>query len=341
MPRPPRALRLGRSLLLSLSLAACKDPPAALGDAAPPATSASAFASASAAPDAALAEPPASDAGDGEAGAALDVPPRPMVRGAGHFSLLFAAARALEMKDDQKDKLDAVAKPFLGLPDPKEGARAVQAELAREVKAGKMEPAKLDPLLASLEKATKQRRELEQSGLDALHAALDPAQRKSVVAAIRPRIAVHDADKAPPPDPGADARVVERLAKTLALDDAQRKQAEVFFPKGMSQKAQADRDERRKQLEALLTAFEKPTFSARRLPPPDPKRLRVPFQEQVKLLGQLVPILRPEQHARLADTMNQGPGGGLLGGHGLEGPGGPHGMPLRRRPHGGGRTDEP
>jgi len=144
-----------------------------------------------------------------------------MIRGAGHFSLLFAAARALEMKDDQKDKLDAVAKPFLGLPDPKEGARAVQAELAREVKAGKMEPAKLDPLLASLEKGTKQRRDLEQSGLDALYAALDPGQRKAIVAAIRPRIAVHDAEKAPPPDPGADARVVATggLAGVVAPPD--------------------------------------------------------------------------------------------------------------------------
>ncbi|HRG98419.1 MAG TPA: hypothetical protein PLR99_19340 [Polyangiaceae bacterium] len=334
MPRPLRSRRV--ALLLVLAMVACKDPPAATQDAAPPP------AAASAAPEAAApTEPTAPDAGAPEAGATLDAPPRPMIRGAGHFSLLFAAARALEMKDDQKDKLDAVAKPFLGLPDPKEGARAVQAELAREVKAGKMEPAKLDPLLASLEKGTKQRRDLEQSGLDALYAALDPGQRKAIVAAIRPRIAVHDAEKAPPPDPGADARVVERLAKTLALDDAQRKQAEAFFPKGMQEKAAADRDERRKQLEALLTAFEKPTFSARRLPAPDAKRLRVPFQEQVKLLGQLVPILRPEQHARLAETMTQGPGGGLLGGHGLEGPSGPHGMPLRRRPHGGGRPDEP
>ncbi|MBK6464084.1 MAG: hypothetical protein IPF92_24235 [Myxococcales bacterium] len=331
--------RLTRSLvLLSVAaLGACKDPPAAPADAAPPPPS-----SASAAPEAsAPIEAPPVDAGATEGGALLDTPSRPMVRGAGHFSLLFAAARALEMKDEQRDKLDAVAKPFLGLPEPKEGARAVQAELVREVKAGKMEPGKLDPLLASLEKGTKQRRDLEQSGLDALHAALDPAQHKAIVAAIRPRIAVHDAAKAPAPDPTADARVVERLAKSLSLDDAQRKQAEAFFPKGMQQKAEADRDERRKQLETLLAAFEKPTFSARRLPAPDAKRLRVPFQEQVKLLSQLVPILRPEQHARLAESMSQGQGGGLLAGpHGLEGPNVPHGMPLRRRPHGGGRPDE-
>lgn len=333
MVRPLRAPALGRLLLVTLlALGACKDPPATPQEAAPAPV-------ASEPPEAAPPAPTDTDASvDPDASAALEAPAHPMVRGAGHFSLLFTAARALEMKDEQKDKLDAVAKPFLGLPDAKEGPRAVQAELVREVKAGKMEQARLAPLLAALEKDTKHRRDLERDGLDALYAALDPAQRKSVVTAIRPRIAVHDGAKTPPPDPAADARVVDRLAKTLGLDEAQHKQLAGFFPKGGQQKADADREERRKQLEALLTAFEKPTFSARRLPAPDAARLRVPFQEQVKLLGQLVPILQPEQRTRLAESMTHGPSAGLLGGA-SEGPSRPHGMPLRRRPQGG--RDEP
>ncbi len=321
-----------------LHLAACKDAPKSDPT---PAASASAVVT-----DASPAS--AGDAGaaaTGEAGAPTPIaPPRAMVRGAGHFSLLFAAARALEMKDDQKDKLDAVAKPFQGAGDARDETRAVHDELIAQVKAGKLDAAKLEPLYAALEKATKERRELELAGLDALYAALEPAQRTATVAAIRPRIAAHDAQaKASAPDGGAGgegARIAERLGKMLTLDDTQRQKVEAAVPKDLHARSEADREERKKQLEALLTAFEKPAFAAKKLPAPDPKKARSSVQDQAKFLGQIVPQLKPEQREKLASSMSHGHGGpGSLGLWGGGPPGssfGPHGMPMRRSPIGGG-----
>jgi hypothetical protein len=63
----------------------------------------------------------------------------------------------------------------------------------------------------------------------------------------------------------------------------------------------------KKKMEALLTAFEKDGFDAKKVDPFDAKKARAPMEIEMKLLGQLVPILKPEQRDKLAAKVEKGP----------------------------------
>src|SRR5690606_20901698 len=65
------------------------------------------------------------------------------------------------------------------------------------------------------------------------------------------------------------------------------------------------REEMKKQTEGLLAAFEKETFDARKLDLGAAKSARAPIEEQVKLFGLLLPILKPEQRERLAKNLER------------------------------------
>ncbi len=279
-------------------------------------------ASASAAPQASAPAPSA------------DAPKPLMVRGGGQAGLLLMATRSVELKDDQKAKIEAIAEPFKGGDPLKDDAKALHTELVAEVKAGKIENAKLEPLLAALEKAAKEQHDKENNALDALYAALEPAQRAKMVAQVRSRNEAREAAMKAQggPDGGARplvdgmaAKWIERLTKPLDLDAAQQAKVTALVPKPDPKKADEEHLERKKQTDALLAAFEKEGFDAKKLPALDPKKARAPFQEHIKLLTQLIAILKPEQREKLATGMSNSPRGGpfgpSFGGHG--GPGGP------------------
>ena len=100
-------------------------------------------------------------------------------------------------------------------------------------------------------------------------------------------------------DLAAECHNAERMAKNLGLDEAQQKKVEAVLPTNERQRVEADREEDKKNTTALLAAFAKDGFSAKTLPYRDPKKLRVPFQEQAKVFAQLLPILKPEQREKL------------------------------------------
>lgn len=297
-------------------------------DAAPaPAASASASSSVtSAIPSASAADPTAAaDAGAPE-------PPKLMIpRNAGRAGLMLGAAASLELRDAEKtQKLDTIAKSFKETDGPKDEAKAIHDELVAQVKAGKIDTAKLEPLYVALEKAAKEQREKEVTALDGIYAALGPLERKAMTDHLRKRLASREAhmpkDLADAGSPKEETkRVAERMAKNLGLDEAQQKKVEALLPTDEMKKLEADREEDKKHLEALLVAFEKDGFEAKKLPSKDPKKVRQPFQDQVKLFSQLIPILNPEQREKLAGTMTNARGGRFPGGSRHPMKPGPHG----------------
>ena len=238
------------------------------------------------------------------------------IRAVGATGALFRAVNTIELKDEQTATLEKIAA------DMREADRAARdvgdggfarsetrdahAALIEGVKAGKIEASRMDPHYAAIERAAKARQEREADALNRLHAALEPAQRAAVVSSVRSL----DAQRAARmkarerPDGGAPSFAKLRLKRythDLGLDADQQKKVEAILPK--DDKTASAREEVKKQTDAVLAAFEKESFDARKLDPGAPKRARDPVEEQVKLFGQLLPILKPEQRERLARSL--------------------------------------
>ena len=190
-----------------------------------------------------------------------------------------------------------------------------------------------DRLYVALEKSAKAHHDKEVVALDGIYAALGPLERKTMTDSLRKKLAARDAiaqsHKAAAGDAGAPKgpSLIDRMTKNLGLDEAQQKKAEAIVPSDELKKMEADREEEKKHLEALLAAFEKDGFDAKKVPTRDPKKVRGPFLEQAKVFEKLVPILKPEQREKLASGMEHARGGGGMG------PGGPGGGLGRRSLH--------
>jgi hypothetical protein len=203
---------------------------------------------------------------------------------------------------------------------------------------------KLEPSLVVLDKAAAARKDAEVKALDALHKELDGAQRKTLVEAVKKKQAEREArmkergkpDGANKDDKAKDAeRVkhrVERLSRELGLDVEQTKKVEPILAKhDMGRegwKMGGGPDDMKKRVDALLTAFEKDTFSAAKLDfGADTKRHRESTKKRVEYLNALLGVIRPEQREKLAATVEEKP----RRMHG-RGPGGPGGRPGRGGP---------
>jgi Spy/CpxP family protein refolding chaperone len=242
----------------------------------------------------------------------------------GPGAMLFQAARTLELKDEQKAKLDTAEKSaHEGTNDAsreamKTAAKDLHSDLIAGIKAGKIDAAKLEPRYAAIEKAAAAARDKEAEALNVLHATLDATQRKAAVANVRAKQATreektaHHDDKA---DGGADAggrahggakRSLDRLTRGLDLDAEQQKKVDALAAKDDGKSGRPDVAEMKKSVDALLTAFEKDTFDAKKVDTFDAKKARAPMEQETKLLAQLVPILKPEQREKLATRMDKG-----------------------------------
>lgn len=251
--------------------------------------------------------------------------------------MLFKAARALELKDEQKAKIDAAEKSARSAPpDAGEGAldarmeasKGLHTELIAAVKAGKIDAAKLEPHYVAIEKVTAAGHQKQAEALTALHAALEPAQRKAVAAAVRAKADewddlredmeerktehVHNVIDAGGSDAGftlgGTRRTLDRLTRGVELDADQQKKLDAIATKEDATKAsRAGSDEMKKRMEALLAAFEKDTFDAKKLDLFDAKKARAPMEYETKLLTQILAVLKPEQREKLAAKMETAP----------------------------------
>jgi Spy/CpxP family protein refolding chaperone len=282
----------------------CDKPGDGAADAAP---------SSSATPASTSATVVATEAGAPDAGATADEPGRRGMRRGGPSTQLFQAARELTLTPEQTTKVDAAEK--LGAPASdtaaKDAAKELHAELTGGIKAGKIDTAKLEPKYAALEKVASAEHDKEVESLNALYVALDATQRKAVSAAVRAKAAKRDERMAHTdaggPDggkPGGGMRSIDRMVRGLELDADQQKKIDAITTK---ESPRFDPAEMKKRMETLLAAFEKDGFDAKKADGFDAKRSRVALEEQTKVLGQVLPILKPEQREKLATKMEKGP----------------------------------
>lgn len=272
---------------------------------------------------------------------------------AGLAGMFYAAVGDLELPADKKASIDKLGEELeAARPMNPETHAELTAALTEGVKAGKVEMSKLEPTLVTMDKAAATRKEAEVKALEALHKELDATQRKALVDAIKKQQADREArfkDRDKPADDKDDKeksaerskRKVERLAKELGLDADQTKKLEPIIAKQGDErggwKKGGPPEEMKKRVDALLTAFEKETFSAAKLDfGADSKRFRESTKKRVDYLNAVLGVIKPEQRDKLAATLETRPRGGF--GRGPGGPGGRHGRGMGRP---GGRGDDP
>jgi hypothetical protein len=266
-------------------------------------------------------------------------PPRvpPKARRGGMVGMLFHAARELTLSDAQKTTIDALEeKPVVEEPDAGAPFRDFQADLESGIKAGKIDMTKMKADFAAVDHVIGARQEQDAEALNGLHEALDPAMRKALTASVRAKQAAIDARR--PPE-GADAgmpdwtkRKVDRMTTDLALDPAQAKQVGTLLAKGDDSPAAqiAHREESKKHLETLLTAFDQDTFDAKKfdLSMGGAKNPHDPMEHEVTYISGLLPILKPDQRDKLAAQRSAKPSFGNFGRPHMGGPGGGPGGPM-------------
>lgn len=262
--------------------------------------------------------------------------------------MFFRATRELtDLKDAQKTSLDKMQDDMKDEAGAKTEFKDFQTELLTEVKAGKVEAAKLDPKMKAIDAAMQTRLDKEADNLTHLHNLLEPAQRKSLTAAIRVKQTkmeerankMKEAMGAAAPKPEEIAkRKVDRLTRDLELDATQQKSIEGIVAK-LAPKAAAPADMRaewKKSTDALLAEFEKDTFDAKKQDfyTQANKKGHAGLQGELELLTQLVPVLKQEQRDKLAARLEHPAGMMGHGGPDMHGGGGGPDM------HGGGGGPE-
>jgi Spy/CpxP family protein refolding chaperone len=255
-------------------------------------------------------------------------PPRPRMH-TGPALLFIRSAQGLDLKDEQRTAIDKLEGQLDEGDDAKTAIEDLHQDVIAGVKAGKVENAKLEPRIAAIQKLIQTRLDKEAVTLNALYAALEPPQRATVVADVRAQQKDRE-DRFAKRDAGAEnaadrtKRRLDRLTKELDLDATQQPKVQAILaslPPPTDLHATL-----KKQLDALLEAFEKEAFDAKKLDAfkPAEAKARVGIDREVQLLAQLVPILKPEQRDVLAARLE---GGRQAGGPLLQG-GPPHVWPF-------------
>jgi Spy/CpxP family protein refolding chaperone len=253
----------------------------------------------------------------------------------GPTGVMLHAARNLNLTEVQKATVDKLQHE--GTDDaPRVDLNEYQAVLIAGVRAGKIETEKLKPLRAAMDKAIEGRKEKDAEALNGLHAVLEPEQRKTLAATVRARQAERDGrmeaskpDAGKPAEQGAARRRAEQITRDLELDAAQQKKVDALIAQDKQdpeQSMEAMREEMKKGMDALLSAFEAATFDAKKLDTTATPfhRMMQDSDKHVEFLAQLLPLLKPEQREKLATRMSgKGPVGPQGGPHGPHGPHGP------------------
>jgi Spy/CpxP family protein refolding chaperone len=225
--------------------------------------------------------------------------------------MFLKAADDLTLADDKKASLTKIEDSLKPNPDDKNDKsemKALHTELLTQVKAGKIDQSKLDPHLAAIEKDVQARQDKEAAALDDLHKLLDAGQRKTVVADVRAKSEAREAKMAKMAASKEDfaKKRLAHMTDQLTLDDAQQKKVQAIMDKDDTKPADLHA-EMKKQMDALLTAFEGDTFDAKKQDvfTSGAKRARAMAGKETAFLSQVIPLLKPEQRDKLVTTLEK------------------------------------
>lgn len=275
----------------------------------------------------------------------------------GPVATLLTAAKALELPDDLKAKIDAIGEAMHPADEgtaTRDAMKNLNATLAEGIKAGKLDKAKIAEHEKALKAAHEARAERQHKALGDLHALLDAEKRKQLVENVKKTQAEREARLAnrkppPPEDPKRteerNKRRVDQMTAELGLDEAQQKKVLALLAKEKPAGPPMGRgpEEQKKRMDAVIAAFEKDTFDGKKLDlaGDPPERIESTIAHVTGMLA----ILKPEQREKFAARYEGRPGfgrGPMMGRRGLggpDGPGGPggpggRGMPALRAPPG-------
>jgi len=227
---------------------------------------------------------------------------KPRERGPGHGgvdAIFFRAAHDLTLTDAQKAKLAVLEGQLRDRDtDPRDAMKAFSSDLAAQVRAGKIDASKLQTDEAALDTAMSVMLGKQAAALAGLHDALDAGQRKSLADAVRARAAGREAKEH---DGGAgdwSARRLERMTSDLGLDAGQQKQVAALLAKEPGPATM--HDDMKKQMDAILTAFQSDSFDAQKALQPTIKAPHDTMDREIAFTSQLLSVLHPDQREKLA-----------------------------------------
>ena len=184
----------------------------------------------------------------------------------------------------------------------------LRKDLIADIRRGTLDAARLKRDEAAIERAAQALMTDQADGLNALHAACDPLERRTLVDHVRVLPSAREPSRAGPESEDAyegnrenpTRRQLDRMTADLDLDEAQQRKVadiEVDAPSTWTD----ERDARWKQLSALLAAFTTDSFDAKPIMiSKESSAARDSAQREVVLVSRLLPILRPPQREKLA-----------------------------------------
>jgi len=233
--------------------------------------------------------------------------------GADPTNALLRATDGLTLTDAQKATIHSLEEQLeANEKDTGTAFQALRSDLAAQVRAGAIDTAKVQAEEGAVGSALRAHIAKEGDTINGLHAALDPSQRKAAVAAVRARHSGRaevqpGAGAAPAPSAEDLAkRRLDHVTRELGLDATQQQQVATLLAAQPAPR-EPQKEERQRRMDALLTAFESDTFDAKTAvpaPSSSPEDMtRAGTDREVGFLSKLLPLLRADQRAKLASSM--------------------------------------
>jgi hypothetical protein len=268
------------------------------------------------------AQEPSTASGAGTTGTSARPPGRGRPGGGDPTNVLLRAAYDLPPNSAQKAKLDGLhaqletneaetGRPFNDL----------KTDLIAGIRAGTLDMQKIKNDESAIERAMQAHISQEAEVLNGIHATLDSSQRKTVADAAHARLAaqtgapMRGGPMGGPPGDSTSAqeranRRLEHMTRELGLDAEQQKQVAALLAKTDDHPMMADRkaqqEDRKRRMDALLTAFQQDSFDAKKLGSPmTGKALRDGIEQHLTFVSQLLPILKADQREKLAANMDK------------------------------------
>jgi Spy/CpxP family protein refolding chaperone len=234
-------------------------------------------------------------------------------RHGGFAGLVLRSARESATTPEQKASVLKIEQDLHEAEPPFAPLKDYQEHLADAIKAGQISVAKLAPDFAAIDQVEVDREEKQAEALNAIHAALDAPARTALVGLARTRLTamfrtrpdlamVDGGDSGEPP--WVKHRVV-RLGGDVGLDAAQKAKVGPILTRASLPPAVLDarKEAARKHADALLDAFAQDDFDAKKVDLTAEgahKPAHEALEHEAVLIGQVLPILTPDQREKLA-----------------------------------------